>query len=239
MHLKIQFIVPMLLFFALLTVSCSDKIPKPEVAISSSYSQFGIDSVSKDDLKKYAPKEIDKSTKNKLSLYLDIQSPTGAILHPNKKDLFFNWRITGSQQVWKMSGIQSYPIQLTGGKDLTTVLDIAPNGTFIVLQRDVDGQENPGIYIQNVNGGPLRKIFHEPKIKANFQFISDDSKTIYFTSNKDDAQSFFIYKIDIETKKLNKFGMEKEFGLFKIIKTIDYLFLTKKVPLEMKYMSLI
>lgn len=200
-------------FCALFLLSCQSKNAKQTA--SPAYSQFGIESVSKDDLKKYAPRDINSALKNKLSLYMDIQSPLGALLHPNGKDLFFNWRISGYQQVWKMNGPQGYPVQMTGGKDFTTLVDIAPNGQFIVIQRDIDGQENPGIYTQSVNGGELTKIFHEPKVRAGFQFISDDSKEIYFTSNQEDGQNFFVYKINLETKAIEKIWSEK--GLWSVI----------------------
>ncbi|MBL7544738.1 MAG: S9 family peptidase [Bdellovibrionaceae bacterium] len=188
-------------------LGCQSKTSKANSP--SSYSQFGIESVSKDDLKKYAPREIGNTTKNKLSLYLDIQSPTSARLHANGRDLFFNWRISGSQQIWKITGAMGYPVQMTGGKDMTTLMDIAPNGQFIILHRDIDGQEAPGIYIQSINGGELTKIFHEPKVRSEFQFISEDSKEIYFTSNHEDAQSFFIYKINIDSKNIEKIHGEK------------------------------
>lgn len=200
--LKVSFFIVVCIFL----LSCQSKNSKSS---TPAYTQFGIESVAKDDLKKYAPREIDSALKNKLSQYLDIQSPLAAILHPNGKDLYFNWRISGYQQIWKMSGPMGYPVQMTGGKDMTTLMDIAPNGQFIVLHRDIDGQENPGIYIQSVNGGELTKMFHEPKVRAGFQFISDDSKEIYFTSNHEDPQSFFIYKINVETKQIEKISSEK------------------------------
>ncbi len=202
----------LLRFFIVSTVAftilnCQSKNAASE---KPAYTQFGIESVPKDDLKKYAPKELSSATlKNKLSQYMDIQSPAGVLLHPNGKDVFYNWRISGYQQVWKMSGAMGYPVQMTGGKDLTTLMDIAPNGQFIILHRDVDGQEAPGIYIQSVGGGELVKIFHEPKVRAGFQFISQDSKEIYFTSNQEDPQSFYIYKINIDTKKIEKISDEK------------------------------
>lgn len=205
-----------LTFAALSLVYCQSKgTSTPTTPAQGTYSQFGIESVSKDDLKKYAPKEINNATKNKLSLYMDIQSPAGAQLHPNGRDLFFNWRISGYQQIWKMSGPMGYPIQLTGGKDLTTLMDIAPNGQFIIMHRDIDGQEAPGIYIQNVNGGELTKVYHEPKVRSAFQFITEDSKEIYFTSNQEDAGSFFIYKINLDTKAIEKISGEK--GMWSIM----------------------
>lgn len=204
---KFKLSLACVLAFALF--NCQSKTLKSDGSSSAAYSQFGIESVSKDDLKKYAPKDISTAMKNKLALYMDIQTPAGGQLHPNGKDLFFNWRISGYQQIWKMSGPNSYPVQMTGGKDLTTLMSVAPNGQFIIFHRDIDGQENPGIYIQSVNGGPLTKIFHEPKVRAAYQFITDDSKEIYFTSNHEDAQSFFVYKINIETRKIEPVSKEK------------------------------
>lgn len=177
---------------------------------STSYKSFGLDSVAKETLKKYTAPEVDSDLKGKISLYMDIQAVGAGMFNPtNKNELFFGWGISGNRQVWKMNGPKSFPIQLTGGKDATTLVDITPNGKYLVLQRDVDGQENPGIYLQSPQGGPLVKLYHKPKVRAGVQFVTDDSKFLFYSANEEAADSFYIYKMNIETKETEKIWAEK------------------------------
>lgn len=194
-----------------LIVSCSHKeIAKTTASSQSSYKSFGVDSVNKETLKKYAAPELSSDLKGKISLYMDIQSLGMGMLNPkNKNELFFGWGITGNRQVWKMSAPKAFPQQMTGGKDATSLVDITPDGKFLVLQRDVDGQEAPGIYLQSTQGGELIKLYHKPKVRAGFEFVSEDSKYVYFNANEEAADSFYIYRISIDTKVIEKIWSEK------------------------------
>ncbi len=174
--------------------ACTHSVPK------TGYEGLGQESVSQEDLKKYAPPKLDNRVANKINIMLDILTPDAGIIHPNGKTLFFNWRISGNNQVWKINGPMGFPVQLTGGRDVTQLVDITPDGKFLILQRDIDGQENPGIYIQSTDGGALTKLYHENKVQAGFQFTSEDSEWIYFTANDNSPDSFTIYRININTK---------------------------------------
>ena len=33
--------------------------------------------------------------------------------------MFFNWTVTGIYQIWKLDGARRFPMQLTGGEDMT------------------------------------------------------------------------------------------------------------------------
>ncbi|MCK6597177.1 MAG: prolyl oligopeptidase family serine peptidase [Bdellovibrionaceae bacterium] len=198
------------LFFFLFLISCSQKNLKN----NDGYKSFGIDSVSKETLKRFTPPELNSELKGKISLITDIQSLGAGAFNPkNKNEFFFNWGISGNRQVWKMSGSKSFPVQLTGGKDATMLADITSDGKYLLLERDVDGQENPGIYRQPTIGGPLEKLYHKPKVKASVQFVSDDSKFLFFTSNEESADSFYVYKMNLETKEIEKIFAEKGYWI--------------------------
>lgn len=197
----------------LLFISCANKTTNSALtptAADNAYKSFGSESVNKDVVKKYAPPELSSEIKGKISQFMDIQSLGVGVLHPkNKNELFFNWGISGNRQVWKMKGPKSFPQQLTGGKDATTLSGITPDGKYLILERDSDGQEAPGIYLQSTNGGELTKLYHKPKVKANVQFISEDSQSLFFSANEESADSFYIYKINIQSKQIEKIWSEK------------------------------
>ena len=121
---------------------------------------------------------------------------------PDGKRLFFTWSITGTPNVWRLDGPKSFPVQLTGGEDPTRLSGITPDGKYLVLSRDVGGQENPGLYLQRADGGPLTEVQHKKGTRAGYGFSTrDDSKTIYFSANDIKPDSYAIYRYDIAAAK--------------------------------------
>lgn len=166
------------------------------------YSGLGKESVSEETLKKFAPTPLSEEMQRKVTAILDIQSPGVGKIHPNGKQLFFTWRVSGQTHIWRVDGPQSFPVQMTGGKDATTLADITPDGKWLVVSRDEDGQENPGIFLQSPQGGPLEKVFKKPKIRASYQFTTDNSEWLYFTANDIKAEDNAIYRYHLKTKKI-------------------------------------
>src|SRR5262249_23043066 len=87
------------------------------------------------------------------------------------------------------------------GEDRTSVVDLAPDESFLVVSRDIGGEENPGIYLMKPGGGALEVIQHAPKVQTSLQFIADDSKTLYFRANDIAADSYALYRYDLAAKK--------------------------------------
>lgn len=168
------------------------------------YSGYGPETTSKETLSKYAPEPLPASISNRIQNFLDIRSPGAGLLDPLGKRLFFSWKVTGVTQVWRLDKPLGFPIQMTGGEDSTNVFDISPDGKWLVLSRDINGQENPGIYLQSTQGGPLKLVQHKPKVQSQPSFFLDDSRWLYYRSNDIKPDSYAIYRYDIknETREL-------------------------------------
>ena len=69
------------------------------------------------------------------------------------------------------------------------------------MSRDVGGQEDPGLYLQPADGGPLTEVHHKKDTRAAYGFTTSDAKTLYFTANDVAPDSYAIYRYDIATKK--------------------------------------
>jgi dipeptidyl aminopeptidase/acylaminoacyl peptidase len=132
-------------------------------------------------------------------MMLDLRSPGMGLVSPDGKRLFYTWSITGTPHVWRLDGPKGFPIQMTGGEDPTWVSGITPDGRYLVLSRDRGGQENPGLYLQSVEGGALRLVQHKPGSRASFAFAAADSKSIYFTANDLKPDSYAVYRYDLES----------------------------------------
>ncbi|MGZ3747620.1 MAG: hypothetical protein ACXWRE_09625, partial [Pseudobdellovibrionaceae bacterium] len=73
-------------FFALSACSQAPvKMASTPTATSSTYSGLGKDSVSENDLKKYAPPPLEPAAEHNIREMLDISFPGAGLLAPNKK----------------------------------------------------------------------------------------------------------------------------------------------------------
>lgn len=167
----------------------------------SGYEGLGKESVSEKTLAQFAPPALDPEMSRQIQNYLDVRSPGMGILSKDKKTLFFTWRVTGTSQIWKLEQPKGFPIQMTGGEDQTSVAGLTEDGQWIIVSRDRNGEENPGLYLQSTRGGPLKLIQHKPKVQTSLAFTSADSKFLVYRSNDIKADSFAFYKYEIATGK--------------------------------------
>jgi dipeptidyl aminopeptidase/acylaminoacyl peptidase len=175
------------------------------------YSGLGADSIGKDVVAKFAPPPLDARLLRSIELMLDVRAPGLGIPSPDGRALYFGWGITGSAQVFKLDAPKAFPIQMTGGDENTSIRGVTPDGKWIVLTRDAGGQENPGLYLQPSSGGPLRTVFHAPKVRASFAFVTPDSREIYFAANDVSPDSQTIYRYDIAAGTRTRVFAEKGF----------------------------
>jgi dipeptidyl aminopeptidase/acylaminoacyl peptidase len=165
------------------------------------YAGHGAGSVPAEVVKKYAPPALDPEVARRIETMLDVRSPSLGLTSPDGRRLYFGWGITGTPAVWRLDGPKSFPVQMTGGDDPTRVADVTPDGRFLVLSRDRGGQEDPGLYLQPVDGGALRLIQHVPKVRSFYAFTSGDSRFVYFTANDVKPDSYAVYRYDITAGK--------------------------------------
>jgi dipeptidyl aminopeptidase/acylaminoacyl peptidase len=176
--------------------------PQKRAADLQPYSGHGAASVPKEVLDHFAPKPLPDALSRTIQAMLDVRAPSSGILSPDGSALYFRWRVTGTDQIWRLEGPLRFPIQLTGGQDRTSAPDIAPDGTALILERDRKGEENPGLYLQDPQGGPLQLIQHKPGIQTAFQFVSDDSRYVYFRSNDKKPDAYALYRYDRKEKRI-------------------------------------
>jgi dipeptidyl aminopeptidase/acylaminoacyl peptidase len=186
----------------LLAVLCSSAAvaQSPAPTPPAAYSGHGAGSVPPDVLSKFAPPALPPTLSRKIQAMLDVRSPGAGVTSPDGKRLFFAWRVTGVSHVWRLDGPQRFPVQLTGGEDQTGLAGIAPDGSFLLVQRDRGGEEYPGLYLLSPEGGALEPIQHEPRVQTFAEFISPDSRWVYFRANDRKPDSFVIYRWDRKTR---------------------------------------
>jgi dipeptidyl aminopeptidase/acylaminoacyl peptidase len=195
----------MRLFFALLlpfvlTAACSQK-PKTETAPTDTYQGLGTESVPAETIRKFAAGPVDPMWIARVQKLLDLRSSAPGVMSPDGKTMYYDWRVTGTSQVWRVEGALGYPRQMTAGQDRTSIVAVLPNGKDLIIARDRNGEENPGLYLQGAKGGDLRVVFHKKGVQARFAHVTADSRTIYFTANSESPESYAIHRYDIASGK--------------------------------------
>jgi dipeptidyl aminopeptidase/acylaminoacyl peptidase len=170
-------------------------------------------------LAKYRPQPLSPDVSRRIQAYMDISGPGMGALTPDGKRLFFGWNVTGVAQIFRLDGPQRFPVQLTGGEDSTSLAAITPDGKKLVVVRDRKGEENPGLYLQSPEGGPLTAIQHLPGVQTFLGAISLDSKTLFFTSNDVKKDAYAVYRWDLE--KGGRERIVEQDGLFQVADLAD------------------
>src|SRR5256885_748988 len=118
----------------LAVAAAADKLPtKPKPA----YPRLGADSVSAEDIAKFAAKPLDPAVSRHIQAMLDIRAAGGGLVTQKGDRMVFTSRVTGTSQVWRQDGPMTYPIQLTGGEDRTGAIALSPDDKWIAISRDV------------------------------------------------------------------------------------------------------
>ena len=170
----------------------------------TTYSGHGSESVSQKLLEKFAPKPIEPAKLNRIEALLDLKSPGRGLLSSDGQNLYFSWSVTGTKQIWKLNKKFGFPIQMTGGQDRTNLSTITPDGKYLVLSRDEKGNEYPFVYLQKTSGGPLELVAGKKKVISRAQFVTLDSRYLYYTMNDSDPVIHSLYKMDLKTRKKTK-----------------------------------
>lgn len=174
----------------------------PDEPESTRYAGFGLGSVAKEVLAKYPPLPLASETARRIQSMLDLRSPGVGRVSPDGERLYFTWSLSGSPQAYRLDGPERFPVQLTGGEDSTSVVATTPDGKWLVISRDRNGEEQPGLYLQDaLGGGQLVPILHEPLVRTRFEFVTRDSAYVYFAANDRKKDSFAIYRYDIANKQ--------------------------------------
>jgi dipeptidyl aminopeptidase/acylaminoacyl peptidase len=175
--------------------------PAPSQSAAAGYKGLGVESIPPEVLARYAPQPLSPDASRRVQAMLDVRAPGAGIVSNDGKRLFFSWTITGTQQIFRLDAPMGFPVQLTGGEDSTSVVAVTPDDKWLVVSRDRSGEENPGLYLLSVEGGPMKVVQHKPKVQTFFDYVAPDGKTLYYRANDVAPESYVIYSYEIASGK--------------------------------------
>src|SRR5665647_2258833 len=109
----------------------------PAAQKSTGYSGLGAESLSPEEIAKYAAPSLAPEVSRRIQAMLDVRGAGSGLITTKGDRMYYTSSVTGSPQVWRQDGPLKFPIQLTGGEDRTSVSGLAPDDAFLVISRDV------------------------------------------------------------------------------------------------------
>lgn len=165
------------------------------------YKGLGVESLAPEVLARHVAPPLDRDVSAKIQAMLDVRAPAAGIASPDGKRLYFTWAITGTAQIFRVDSPMGFPTQLTGGEHPTQIVDVTPDGKWLVASRDRNGEENPGLYLLSPEGGALKVIQHKPKVQTQLNYLASDGASLYYRANDVTPDSYAIYKYDLASGK--------------------------------------
>lgn len=107
--------------------------------------------------------------------------------------------ISGKYNVWGLDLPNAYPYPLTYQDQVPSMIQFDPQGRYILVGFDEDGDENTQIYAISPQGGALVDVRRAPGKRHYFGELSEDGERLYYTSDKDNAMFQTIYRYHLES----------------------------------------
>ena len=101
--------------------------------------------------------------------------------------------LSGKFNLWGLDLPNTFPYPLTYQDQLPQFVRFDPQGRFILVGFDTDGDENSQVYAVSPNGGNVVPVRLAPGKRHEFGAISKDGNRVYYSSDKDNERFMNLY----------------------------------------------
>jgi Tol biopolymer transport system component/dienelactone hydrolase len=133
----------------------------------------------------------------------------GASWSPEGNAVVITTNLSGRLNLWKVSAMGGWPIQLTQSDERQYNAVWSPGGKWIVFQQDSGGNELWDIFAVPSEGGEVVNLTNTPDIREESPLWSWDGKTIALNYKPKDAPAYDIALLDWATHKVHKLTNEQ------------------------------
>lgn len=118
-------------------------------------------------------------------------------------DVYFNSSMSGAPQVYRITK-EGWPYQLTTFEDGIDFFQLSNNAARAIVGASVGGSEQSQLYLMDTRTGGILPLTSGEKVQYGAVTWSPDDSYIYYRSNEENKQDFFIYKMDVANGKSQK-----------------------------------
>jgi prolyl oligopeptidase PreP (S9A serine peptidase family) len=126
----------------------------------------------------------------------------GFAVSKDEKRLVFGSNMNGKPNLWAMDVLNIYPYPLTYCNQMSNFIKLDPNGNYILVGLDHEGDENYQIHALRPEGGKPFPL--TPAVKGEKQFfshLSEDGERLYYTTSRDNEKFMNVRCYDLKTKE--------------------------------------
>lgn len=107
--------------------------------------------------------------------------------------------LSGKFNLWGLDLPNTFPYPLTYQDQLPQFVRFDPQGRFILVGFDTDGDENSQVYAVSPNGGNVVPVRLAPGKRHEFGAISKDGNRVFYSSDKDNQRFMNLYCYHMDT----------------------------------------
>ena len=144
--------------------------------------------------------------------YLMAEGALVAKISPDGNQVAFSRRITGQPQLWVVDLRKGWPRQITFGSGISS-FHWAPDGEWLLVARDTDGDEREGYFLLSLDGTEERQLLPTSDAFRQFGMFSPDGKQILYSSTERNGRDFDIYTAEVDSGQ-SRLVYQGNFGFF-------------------------
>jgi dipeptidyl aminopeptidase/acylaminoacyl peptidase len=137
------------------------------------------------------------------------RSVSGASWSPDGRQVVFSTNLTGRMNLWKVSALGGWPIQLAESDDRQFGASWSPDGKWIVYQQDTGGGEIFDLYAVPSDGGEAVNLTNTSDVSESNARWSPDGRMIAVSSRAKDSSNYDIALLDWKSRQVRKLTNEQ------------------------------
>jgi dipeptidyl aminopeptidase/acylaminoacyl peptidase len=138
-----------------------------------------------------------------IETFMQIGAASNPAISADGSRVFFGTFMSGVDQVYEILP-SGWPYQLTVFEDGIDFFRLSYSGKQMIVGASIGGSEQSDFYLLNTDTGSIATFKAAEGIRHGAPVWSPDEKYVYFRSNQENGTDFFIYRISVADKTVEK-----------------------------------
>ncbi len=119
------------------------------------------------------------------------------------KDVYISSSMSGAPQIYRLTR-EGWPYQLTTFEDGIDFFNLSNSSDKSIVGASVGGSEQSQLYLMDTKTGRIMPLTSGNEVQYGSVTWAPDDSYIYYRSNEENKQDFFIYRMDLATGQSEK-----------------------------------